>query len=68
MYQQQLLDVMPFILSIPYGQAVLGQDDVANKLFLTLLFGNKEAGVQFLKDMGLLHGHMARNTCVCHMS
>jgi hypothetical protein len=43
----------PFILSVPYGEAVLGQDSDANYLFLTFLFSNKEVGVQFLKDVGL---------------
>jgi hypothetical protein len=62
-YQQQLADMMPFILSMPYGWAVLGQDSVANKLFLTLLFSNKEVGVEFLETWG---SFMAR-WCVIHV-
>jgi len=68
MYQQQLDDTTPFILSMPYGRAVRGQDGVANKLFLTFLFGNKETGVQFLKDVGLLHSKVACNTRGCRTS
>lgn len=57
-----------FILSMPYGRVVFGQNGVANKLFLTFVFSNKEAGVQFLKDVGLLHIEVACNTRGCHTS
>ena len=67
-YQQQLVDTMPFVLSMPYGRLLLGQEVVANKLFLVFLFSNKEAGVQFLKDVGLLHSRVGCNTHGCHMS
>jgi hypothetical protein len=39
-YQRPLLD-MPYMLSTSYVQAVLGQDGVANKMFLKFLFGDK---------------------------
>jgi hypothetical protein len=67
-YQQQLVATMPFILSVPYGRVVLGQNGVVNKLFLMFPFSNKEAGVQFLKDVGLLHRKVACNTRGCCMS
>jgi hypothetical protein len=66
-YQQQLIDTPPFILSMPNGRAVRGQDGVANKLFLTFLFSNKETGVQFLKDVGILHSKVARNTWLSYV-
>jgi hypothetical protein len=66
-YQQQLADAMPFILSMPYRQAVLGQDGNANKLFLTFLFSNKEVGVQFLETWSSFKARW-RITCGCHMS
>jgi hypothetical protein len=37
-----------------YGRAVIGEDGVANKLFLAFLFADKEVAIQFLKDTGLL--------------
>jgi len=39
-YQRRLLD-MPHVLGTSYAQAALGQDGVANKMFLTFLFGDK---------------------------
>ena len=40
-YQRRLLD-MSYVLSTSYAQAALGQDGVANKMFLTFLFGDKK--------------------------
>jgi hypothetical protein len=39
--QRRLLD-MPYMLSTTYVEAALGQDGVANKMFLTFLFGDKK--------------------------
>jgi hypothetical protein len=39
-YQRQQFD-MPYVLSTSYAQATFGQDGVANKMFLTFLFGDK---------------------------
>jgi hypothetical protein len=38
-YQRRLLD-KPHVLGASYAQAALGQDGVANKMFLTFLFGD----------------------------
>jgi len=32
---------MPYVISISYVQATLGQEGVANKMFLTFLYGDK---------------------------
>ena len=61
-YQQQLADITPFILTMPYGWTVCGHFGVA------ILFSNKEAGVQFLKDVGPLLVKVACNACGCRMS
>ena len=46
-----------------YGRAVIGEDGVANKLFLAFLFADKEFAVQFLKDTGLLRLSVVCNVC-----
>jgi hypothetical protein len=60
-YQQRLME-MPFVPPSTFGRATLGDDDDANKLFLTYLFIDKELGIQFLKDVGLIR-KVTCNTC-----
>jgi transposase-like protein len=54
---------MPFAPTSSFGRAALGDDGTANKLFLTYLFINMDIGIQFLRDMGLIHRQMSCNTC-----
>jgi hypothetical protein len=61
-YQQQIMG-MPFAPTSSFGRAALGDDGTANKLFLTHLFINMDVGIQFFKDMGLIHRQMSCNTC-----
>jgi hypothetical protein len=61
-YQRRLIN-MPYVPATTYGRAALGKDGVANELFLTFLFSDKEVGVQFLKDVGLLRSKVTCNTC-----
>jgi hypothetical protein len=51
-YQRRLME-MPYVATTSYGRIALGDDGDANKLFLTYLFGDKQVGLQFLKDVGL---------------
>jgi len=50
-YQRRLME-MPYVPKTSYGCASLGDDDEANKLFLTLLVSDTDLGIQFLKDVG----------------
>jgi hypothetical protein len=61
-YQRRLIN-MPYVPETTYGRAALGKDVVANDLFLMFLFSDKEVGVQFLKDVGLLRSKATCNTC-----
>jgi hypothetical protein len=61
-YQRRLIN-MPYVPAISYGRAALGKDGVANELFLTFLLSDKEVGVQFLKNVGLLRSKVTCNTC-----
>ena len=40
------------------------RDGVAKKLFLAFLFSDKEVGIQFLKDLGLLRSSVVCSVCV----
>jgi hypothetical protein len=61
-YQRRLIN-MPYVPATTHGRAALGKDGVANELFLTFLVSDKEVGVQFLKDVGLLRSKVTCNTC-----
>ena len=52
-YQRRLVE-MPYVPRTSYRRVSLGDDGDANKLFLTYLFSDKDLGIQFLKDVGLL--------------
>ena len=64
-YQRRLVE-MPYVPT-SYRRASLGGDGDANKLFLTYLHNDKDLGIQFLKDVGLLHSRVTCNTCGCVM-
>jgi hypothetical protein len=66
-YQRRLME-MQYVAATSYGRNALGDDGVANKLFLTYLFGSKEVGIQFLKDVGLIRSKVTCNTCGCDMA
>jgi hypothetical protein len=53
-YQRRLINI-PYLPATTYGRAALGKDGVANELFLTLLFSDK--------DVGVLRSKVTCNTC-----
>ena len=59
---------MPYVPKTSYRHVSLGDDGEANKLFLTFLFSDTDFGIQFLKNMGLLHNKVPCNTCGCYMT
>ena len=58
--------IKPEILS--YGRAALGDGSESNKQFLTCLFSDKDLGIQFLKDVGLLRSKVTCNILGCDMT
>jgi hypothetical protein len=50
------------VIRISFGQAVLGDDNTGNKIFLTYLFVHRDVGIQFLKETGLIRTQMRCNT------
>jgi hypothetical protein len=65
-YQRCLME-MPYIPATSYGRNALGDEGDANELFLTYLFGNKEGGIQFLKDVELICCNVTCNARGCDM-
>jgi hypothetical protein len=61
-YQERLMN-MAFAPKSSFGQAVLGDDGNANKLFLMYLFLDMDVAFHFLKDTGLIRTQMTCNTC-----
>jgi hypothetical protein len=66
-YQQRLI-TLPSVPATSYGHATLGEEERANKLFITFLFSKKNVGIEFLKDVGLLRSSMVCSVCGCQMS
>jgi hypothetical protein len=66
-YQQRLI-TLPSVPATSYGRATLGEEGVANKLFLTFVFSDKNVGIDFLKDVALLRSSMVCCVCGCQMS
>ena len=58
---------LPYVPATTYGRAAIGKVGVANKLFLAFLFAEKEAGIQLLKDVGLLRSSVLCSVCCCRM-
>ena len=58
-HYQQWLIILPSVSATSYGRATLVEEEVANKLFVTFLFSDKNVGIQFLNDVGLLRSSMA---------
>ena len=61
-YQDKLHE-MPFVLKPLYQRDLLEYWGEANKTFLTFLFSNSAIGIQFLKDVGLIHCKLECNSC-----
>ena len=60
---QQRITAKPYVPSTTHGRATLGANVVPNKLFIIFLLSDHDAGVQFLKDMGLIPDSMV--CCKC---
>ena len=54
---------MPYVPRTSYGRDSLGYRGDANKLFLTFLFCDRNIGIQFRKDVGLIRSKMLCNAC-----
>ena len=61
-YQQRIV-AMPYVPKRSYGHSALGINGVVNMVFLTFLFSDKDLGIQFLKDVGLIRNKVTCNTC-----
>jgi len=46
-----------------YGHSTLGINDGVNVVFLTFLFSDKDLGIKFLTDVGLIRSKVTCNTC-----
>jgi hypothetical protein len=66
-YQRRLME-MPYVPKRSYGHSAVGINGSVNIVFLTFLFCDKELGVQFLKDVGLIATKVSCNTCGCDMA
>jgi hypothetical protein len=54
---------MPFFPRSSYGRSMLREDGGPNSDFLTYLFCDRDLGVQFLQDVGLIRSKVLCNTC-----
>jgi len=61
-YQRRLVE-MPFVPKRSYGHSVVGINGCVNAGFLIFLFSDKDMGIQFLKDVGLIRSKVPCNTC-----
>ena len=58
-YQRRLVE-MPLVPKRSYGHSAVGINGCVNAGFL---FSDKDMGIQFLKDAGLIHSKVPCNTC-----
>ena len=61
-YQERVRE-LPSVPRTSYGRDSLGYRGDANKLFMTFLFCDRNIGIQFLKDVGLIRSKMLCNAC-----
>jgi hypothetical protein len=66
-YQRRLSE-MPHVNKRSYGHSAVGINGCVNMVFLTFLFSNKDLGIQFLKDVGLIRRKVPCNTCGSDMA
>jgi hypothetical protein len=62
------LNSKPYVCSMTFGRATLGDNGVSNKPFLAFLFSDPHVGVQFLKDLGKIRSGMVCYKCRSQMS
>jgi len=61
-YQQRIAE-KPYVPIRSYGHSALGINGNVNRAFLTFPFSNKDVGIQFLKDVSLIHSKVPCNAC-----
>jgi len=61
-YQRRIVE-MPFVPKRSYGHSAVGINGSVNAGFLTFLFSDRDLGIQFLKDAGLIGSKVPYNTC-----
>ena len=61
-YQQRIVE-MPYVPKRSYWHSALGINGGVNMVFLTFLFSDKDLGIRFLKDVGLISSKVPYNTC-----
>jgi len=61
-YQRRIVE-MPYVPKRSHGHSAVGINGSANLSFLTFLFSDKDLGIQFLKDVGLICSKVPCNTC-----
>ena len=54
---------MPYVPKRQFGRTAVGINGSVNMGFLTFLIRNKDMGIQFLKDVGLIHNKVPCNIC-----
>ena len=54
---------MPYVPKRSYRHSAVGINGYVNKVFLMFLFSDKDLGIQFLKDMGLIRSKEPCSTC-----
>jgi len=65
---ERFLNSKLYVCSTKFRHAKLGAKVVPNKLFLAFLFSDREVGVQFLKDVGLIRSSVVCCKCWSQMS
>ena len=61
-YQRRIVE-MSYVPKRSYGHSAVGINGPVNMVFLTFLFSDKDQGIQFLKDVGLICSNVPCNTC-----
>ena len=65
---QDTVRELPCVPTTSFRRDSLGYSGDANKLFLTFLFSDRNIGIQFLNDVGLILSKVQCNSCGRHMT
>ena len=61
-YQRRIVE-MSFVPKRSYSHSAVGINGSVNMVFLTFLFSDKDLGIEFLKDVGLIRSKVLCNMC-----
>lgn len=66
-YQHRIVE-MSCVPKRSYRHSAVGINGCVSMVFLMFLFSDKDLGIQFLKDVGLIRSKVLCNTCGCDIT